>query len=267
MPPYRAARIEQMIENAPAPLTTRDVHRMQLDVYDLHALRYRGLAIDAARAQGLDTIADALSAWDGRATVDSRVAGLWYGWYHRMRESVGRDFWNGEDGPLDGAAIDAVLEARALPWRSDGDTAFSHIAGEAIHHAARHTGGRPWGELHQVIVGHAMGDVASLERLLRLNVGPDASPGSWTTVNVSQWLETGLPVVSRYGPSQRHVVDLGDVDGAGGFILPAGQSGNPLSPHYRDQHHAWLNGGLWRIPVDPAIAESRAVAVTTLRGN
>ncbi|HUF14152.1 MAG TPA: penicillin acylase family protein, partial [Longimicrobiales bacterium] len=67
------------------------------------------------------------------------------------------------------------------------------------------------------------------------------------------------------GPSQRHVVDMADVDGSGGFILPAGQSGIPTSRHYRDQHRAWVEGGLWRIPLDSARAEARRANVTTLR--
>src|SRR5690606_18933476 len=59
--PFRAARIEQMIELASAPLTTRDVHLMQLDVLDLHALRYRDRALEAARGIGLYGAADSLA--------------------------------------------------------------------------------------------------------------------------------------------------------------------------------------------------------------
>jgi penicillin amidase len=28
----------------------------------------------------------------------------------------------------------------------------------------------------------------------------------------------------------------------GYFHMPAGQSGHPLSPHYRDDHEAWVRG-------------------------
>ena len=60
------------------------------------------------------------------------------------------------------------------------------------------------------------------------------------------------------------MVDLADVDSAGGFILPAGQSGIPFSRHYDDMHEAWVEGGLWRLPAEPALASSRAAAVTRL---
>ena len=264
--PFRAARIEQMIEQARAPLTTRDVHRIQLDVLDLHAIRYRDRAIDAARAAGADAFADAVTRWDARATIDSEAAALWYAWYHHLRATAGHDFW-GEERALSRATVDAVLELRALPWRTDGAAAFDLLAREAATYALDHVAGRSWGDLHKGLVVHTMADVAWLDRLLGLDIGPHPLAGSSTTVNVSQWLETEFPLNAAYGPSQRHVVDMADLDGAGGFILPAGQSGIPFSRHYDDMHAAWTNGGLWRIPVEPTLAESRAVAVTWLRAD
>ncbi len=43
------------------------------------------------------------------------------------------------------------------------------------------------------------------------------------------------------GASQRMVVSPGREE-SGIFHMPAGQSGHPLSPHYRDQHEAWAAG-------------------------
>ena len=77
--------------------------------------------------------------------------------------------------------------------------------------------------------------------------------------NDSHYVAERFPVNAAYGPSQRHVVDLADIDGAGGFILPTGQSGLPFVEHYRDQWPLWLSGGLWRIPLDRAAAQARTV--------
>jgi penicillin amidase len=41
--------------------------------------------------------------------------------------------------------------------------------------------------------------------------------------------------------SLRMVVEVGDWEGAR-FVLPGGQSGNPLSPHYDDMLPLWLRG-------------------------
>jgi penicillin amidase len=66
-----------------------------------------------------------------------------------------------------------------------------------------------------------------------------------------------FPATTTAGASQRHVVDMGDVDGSGGFILPSGESGLPFDPHYRDQFDMWQNGGLWKIPLERSNVDRR----------
>jgi penicillin amidase len=43
------------------------------------------------------------------------------------------------------------------------------------------------------------------------------------------------------GASERLVVSPGR-EASGLFHMPGGQSGHPLSPHYRDGHAAWVKG-------------------------
>jgi penicillin amidase len=45
----------------------------------------------------------------------------------------------------------------------------------------------------------------------------------------------------RAGPSERMAVSPGR-EHEGILHMPTGQSGHPLSPHYRDQHRAWVEG-------------------------
>ncbi|RMH11506.1 MAG: hypothetical protein D6701_14995 [Gemmatimonadetes bacterium] len=61
------------------------------------------------------------------------------------------------------------------------------------------------------------------------------------------------------------MVDLADVDGAGGFVLPGGQSGLPRSPHAFDQLPRWERGELVPLPVARRGVEARAVGGFTLR--
>jgi penicillin amidase len=60
----------------------------------------------------------------------------------------------------------------------------------------------------------------------------------------------------------RCVVDLGDL-AASRFVLAGGQSGNPLSPHYRDLFELWLRGE--GVPIASTEAEVAAATVATLR--
>src|SRR5690606_36182355 len=126
-------------------------------------------------------------------------------------------------------------------------------------------GGRAWGELHRVRAAQALGTVAALERLLRLDVGPAPHHGSPNTVNVAPYGGAGVPFTTRHGASQRHVVDMADVDGSGGFILTTGQSGVPFSRHYRDQFERWRGGGLWLIPLDRERARARRAGTFMLQ--
>jgi len=122
--------------------------------------------------------------------------------------------------------------------------------------------------VHATVQEHPLSAVPLLGRLLRFNVGPLVTPGGNYTVNVASTDEFAAPFASTWGPSMRHVVDFGDVDGAGGFILPTGQSGYPLSPHYRDQTTRWLKGQLWILPLDlqRVRSVSRLVLVPDGRG-
>lgn len=263
--PWRAERIDERIAEsvgAGGGLDADAVHAMQLDVLDAHARRYRDHAASAALEAGFEANAAALRAWDLRATTDSHAAALYYLWLEGVQRGLARDLYGGGDRSwLPSAAVDAALEAEAPGWAPDarGRARFRRILRAAAEYADSVVSGRTWGELHTVRAEHALGTVSAVERVFDVNVGGVPAGGSRTTVNVANYTGAGAAKVSTYGPSQRHVVDLGDIDGAGGFILPTGQSGNPMSEHYADQFERWRNGGLWRIPLGREAAAAMAV--------
>jgi penicillin amidase len=119
-----------------------------------------------------------------------------------------------------------------------------------------------WGATHNTLMAHPLGEVPVLGRLIGFTVGPFPNGGSNYSINVALTSRMRPPFTSGYGPSMRHVVDLGAPDDGGGFILPTGQSGHPLSRHYRDQLDWWRQGKLWVLPVD--LARVRAVDTLTL---
>ena len=68
--------------------------------------------------------------------------------------------------------------------------------------------------------------------------------GSWLNMDATRLSGVGYAVNALYrghGPSQRMVVSPGRED-QGIMQMPGGQSGHPLSPYYRSQHEAWLQG-------------------------
>ncbi|HEX9109042.1 MAG TPA: penicillin acylase family protein, partial [Longimicrobiales bacterium] len=279
MPPWRAARIREMIRGggaqAPRPVPggglrqpevaparafdAAAILRMQMDVHDALAERYRGRALEAATGAGLRALANELAAWNASASPDSHTAAVFESWVLELGHLEAVSLYGSpRPGYFPSGLEDRTLEEGRLPW--DPDTAaFRGLAVRAMRAADSVARGKTWGELNHVIVAHALGTVRPLQWLLRLNLGPAPRGGSPATVNVSDWSGGVPPVTTPYGPSQRHVVDMGDPDGSGGFILPTGESGLPFEPHYRDMYPAWRDGRLWRIPLDSVRARARAV--------
>jgi penicillin amidase len=90
---------------------------------------------------------------------------------------------------------------------------------------------RTWGEWNVSRVQHPLG--AAIPLLSRwLDMPPRSLPGDANMPRVQ------LPWA---GASQRMVVSPGREE-EGSFHMPGGQSGHPLSPHYRDSHEAWASG-------------------------
>jgi penicillin amidase len=287
--PFRAERIVALIEGG-GTLDAEVVHAHQLDIRDALAERYRDVAVAAAERTGLAEAAELLRGWDLEARPESRAAALFYTWHDRLRQQAARSLYSGGDTPPGEAtraddmqqplaadpneralwvprdALTPVLERRAFPWvEGGGAEEFAARSALALREADSIVGGRRWGELQVVVAEHPMGKLGWLDRLLGLNVGPAPLGGSSSTVNVAHRTGSGYPRRVTYGASQRHVVDMGDIDGAGGFILPTGQSGIPFSKHYRDHFERWRSGGLWVIPLDRERALARSIHRMTLR--
>ncbi len=264
-PPFRAYRIREMIRSGNA-IDAHAVHGMQLDVRDALAERYRGRAVQAARAAGASGAARALESWNLAADSGSRGAALFYVWYEELRRTVGGVLLDRTGGSLPSKVLNLMLDSGSLPWLgTQGTAAFDSLSQAAARVANSAAAGKVWGDLHTVVAEHALAAAPALERMFGLSLGPEPAGGSPTTVNVSHYSGVRFPVRAAYGPSQRHVVDMADVDGAGGFILPTGQSGLPFDRHYRDQWKLWKHGGLWRIPLDRAAAERVTVQRLWLR--
>lgn len=103
-----------------------------------------------------------------------------------------------------------------------------------------------WGEIHQVSFGHTL---QREEAFAHLKLGPDPVGGAGTTVAMANYLGREAPFRSHHGPVFRMVVDLGD-PASPSFVMAAGNSGRPDSPHTMDQQPLWLSGDYITIHLD-----------------
>lgn len=97
-----------------------------------------------------------------------------------------------------------------------------------------------WNRVYSLEHNHPIGQVDLLRDYF--NVGPFKVSGGNEVINnlLFSLDSTGIYKV-KAGPSTRRVIDFSDVENSMA-ILPTGQSGNPLSKHYKDQAEKFVNG-------------------------
>jgi len=97
-----------------------------------------------------------------------------------------------------------------------------------------------WNRVHTVEHEHPLGKVALLRPFF--NVGPFPINGTNSVLNNQIF---SLTADAKYkvhaGPSTRRVIDFSDIENARA-IVPTGQSGNVMSPHYKDQAKLFNTG-------------------------
>jgi penicillin amidase len=278
--PFRARRIVDRLSGGER-WGPEDVEELQRDTRSLLADRLADRAEAAARRAGREEAARLLSAWDHRVDRGSRAAGVFYAWAYRLRSLVAADEYRttSEWGHFPMSALLRVLAGApgSTAWIDDVTTdsaeSLEGLEERALRDAAGATGLRPWGELHRERHGHPLGRVGWLDRLFGFDVGPYPSPGAPRTVRPDDYMRWRPlderswrpPWINDYGPSERLVVSLGPGGPEGWFLLPTGQSGNPLDPHYRDMSGRWREGGaMIRLPLDPDEVAARATRSLTL---
>ena len=262
LPENRAKRIEALLE-ARTDWDAAGVAEMLLDVTSpvdaeiiANLSRYLDIGVlDDNQTEGVD----ALNNWDASYDVEDREALLYHRWvYHFLRETFadelgGEGFTSLLQTHLVKKLVARMASREQSVWWDDirtEDTVetkteiISRSFRMALASIEADFGTDPenweWGTVHPLEIRHAMGSVPALGWLL--NVGPHDVPGSREVINNLAFVydSTGVyPVTS--GPSTRRVIDFSDPAG-GRSILPTGQSGNPFSPHYKDQARRFASG-------------------------
>ncbi len=105
-----------------------------------------------------------------------------------------------------------------------------------------------WGKTNLALIQHPLSSAIPLLNRW-LDMPKSTLAGDWYVPRVAG---------PSCGASLRMVVSPGHEE-EGLFNVPCGQSGHPLSPHYRDQHAAWLDGNPTPFLPGPAIHELKLV--------
>ena len=250
--PWRALRINRLLRGDSA-VTPETMRRWQTDPGSERANTFVPIFIDAANAwrarngstAALDSAATWLAAWDRRYVPDDDHAVLFEA---AMRQLVSRT-WDellNENGrrvatPSSAILLGLLRDSSSIWWddrrttdvieHRDAIVAASLTAAHdslVTRYGERSAGGWRWGIVGATRIMHMLGIPAFSERGIAVQGGPG-------TLNPSS--------VGGHGPSWRMVVELADSVRAWG-TYPGGQSGNPVSPRYKDRLAFWRQGAL-----------------------
>jgi penicillin amidase len=208
-----------------------------------------------------------LRGWDGEMSIDSPAAAVYVLFLAEMvvrtakakaprswEWALGREF-----NPLSPVGFFALRRTGRLvrllheqpagwfprPWPDEMAAALS----AAVATLTRRFGADParwgWGRIRPLLMHHPLGRGRLLGRIF--NRGPVPCGGDSDTVAQASVFPLDPLAPADNFPSLRVVIDVG-AWGNSRYVLPGGQSGNPLSPHYDDQFPLHRRGEAIPIP-------------------
>ncbi len=261
-PGDRAGRIEALLEEQPT-WSLEELQAIQLDDRALAAPDIVTVATGAltAASQNLSPIESnalaVLEAWDFRHGVDASGAAI----YQLLCTMIMREALLDEMGETCfntyGSLADhwnffkwfiqtpesAYWDNIMTPEKESREEIITQAFREAVAYLEATRGGAvdewEWGALHQLEFTHPFGLVPGLGGIF--NVGPFPVSGGAQQINNMLYGAGALNFDVIAGPSTRRLIDFATPDHVYG-ILPTGNSGNFMSPHYDDQAEMFITG-------------------------
>ena len=248
--PYRAERIMALL-NAQERHSLASFRDVQADQYSGMANDFLpfllGVPVDGAEAKALQ---NRLSAWNGEMSPDAPeplIFSLWYRTFTRLvlEDDLGalfKDYWGfrpiffrnvigGRTHWCDNTETLETETCELLAATALRQTAQALADGDAKGDGEDHD----WGDVHYADHDHLVFADTPLAPLFNLRI---PNGGDAFTVNAARYAVDEDGAAQTSGPGFRAVYDLADLERSR-FIQPTGQSGNPLSRHYRDFLERW----------------------------
>jgi penicillin amidase len=252
-PPYRAERIQALLEEKPKHSVT-SFARIQADVLSLavRELLPRLLATRPRSEEARRALAR-LAQWDGAMTRGAAEPLIVAAWWRELTRAIYADeladAFNA-NWLMRAPFVIAVLSGEAAGWcdnvRTPGAETCEELLAVSLEAAladlGRRYGSDPaawrWEQAHAARHEHRpFGRQPALARLFDIRAD---TPGDAYTVNVgrSNFNDEAQPFANRHAASLRAIYDLADLEKSL-FIHSGGQSGNRLSRHYAAFTEAW----------------------------
>jgi penicillin amidase len=259
--PDRFIRIQEMI-TAKQKLDTRDFADMHADFNVVLAREWTPLMVESMSGKDLSAneqkALSVLKNWDFVANSDGVAPTVFHATINRMVENTVKKRLGDElyrqyikNNYVAFNALRNLIAGRQSPWFDDPDTTDTESLSdvivrsyrEAIAYLEERLGADvdkwKWGEIHTLTLYHPFGKSSALMGYF-MNIGPYPMGGSIATVNPQPY-RLSDPWEGYHGASLRYIIDFADRKNSQ-RVIPAGISGNFMSPHYDDQAELWREG-------------------------
>ncbi|MEQ8243948.1 penicillin acylase family protein [Fulvivirga sp.] len=276
----RAQRLVDLLE-AKEKLSIDDYKAMLLDGQSDVAVKITKTFIEQIDAESeLEEKAKGiLTAWTGNHEVDETAPVIYQKiLFHSMRLAMENKLDSGlfigfVNSHLMKRTFDRLMHNDSSKWWDDPSTAevesrkvvFNKAFDITLEELIAQLGdieNWKWGKVHTFELPHAMGKVAALRPYL--NVGTYEMDASDAVLNKLAFQRNGTGVYNiTSGPSSRRIINFADVENSLS-IIPAGQSGNPLSPHYKDQVEMYTKGKWRKMLMNPQEIDEKTINKLTL---
>ncbi len=202
--------------------------------------------------------AEILATWNGDNQLDDIAPTIFAKLQYKIlelacKDELGDNFTEFLSTVLSRRSLPFLLDLEASPWWDDQTTkdkkenrkdiilaAFEESLAEITVQLGEDVSEWKWGKVHTIEHPHTLGQNETLRPYF--NVGPFPVIGNKEVINNMSFTINGsgkYEVVS--GPAVRRIIDFADIEHSIN-VLPTGNSGNPLSPHYSDQAQLFVDG-------------------------
>jgi penicillin G amidase len=280
LPNVRARRIVRLLSETElhSASTFAAIHR------DTQSEPARDIASSMASLEPADDRQKAalavLDGWDGDLAADSVAGGIYEVWCKHLSTALllpklgqelfdhfyGRRQWT---NAFQVQVLPVLLRNPSAPWFEPGgvparDAVLSATLDAALDELTATLGedmdGWRWGALHRIRFAHPLAILPGLEELFvagEIEIGGDEQ-------TISQGMfEPGVGYDAVVVSSWRQIIDLANTDASIGTNT-IGQSGNPASPHYKDQIADWAAARSHPIPLSRDRVDEIAATTATL---
>lgn len=248
--PYRARRIYELLAANPK-LTVDNFRDVQHDTFSIPLSRFAREIVNLKAAS--DETLKLLAGWDGRLTPDSQAALLANEIRTVFRQKISAAnlgaLASTYRGLMETALLDRLITEKPKSWLPKEYADYAALLKAAETEAQANLANRlktdsakwTWGEANKIRFGHPL----AVAPLIGSQFAIEALPqnGGRDVPNVGASVSMRLIATPGNWDLTRHVITTGE-------------SGNPASPHWKDQMDAWYKGNTPVFPFSEAAVKA-----------